>query len=105
MTREIATAIWSITGAHFKTCGKLATILIENGRPGPFGSKGIGEGGLLPVASAVANAVFRAVGVRIQDLPLSPPKVWRRFRKGGALTVVQAFKTFKCSSLDNPVHV
>jgi len=57
---------------------KLETILIENGNgPGPFGSKGIGEGGLLPVASAVANAVSRAVGVRIQDLPLSPPKVWR----------------------------
>ena len=57
---------------------KLDTILIENGNgPGPYGSKGIGEGGLLPVASAVANAVSRAVGVRIQDLPLTPPKVWR----------------------------
>jgi CO/xanthine dehydrogenase Mo-binding subunit len=54
------------------------TILIENGNgPGPFGSKGIGEGGLLPVASAIANAVSRAVGVRIQDLPLTPPKIWR----------------------------
>jgi CO/xanthine dehydrogenase Mo-binding subunit len=54
------------------------TILIENGNgPGPFGSKGLGEGGLLPVASAIANAVSRAVGVRIQDLPLTPPKVWR----------------------------
>jgi CO/xanthine dehydrogenase Mo-binding subunit len=56
---------------------KLETILIENGNgPGPFGSKGIGEGGLLPVASAVANAVARAVGVRIKDLPLTPPKIW-----------------------------
>jgi CO/xanthine dehydrogenase Mo-binding subunit len=57
---------------------KLDTILIENGNgPGPFGSKGIGEGGLLAVASAVANAVSRAVGVRIQGLPLTPPKIWR----------------------------
>jgi CO/xanthine dehydrogenase Mo-binding subunit len=56
----------------------LHTILIENGNgPGPFGSKGLGEGGLLPVASAVANAVSRAVGVRIQTLPLTPPNVWR----------------------------
>ena len=56
----------------------LHTILIENGNgPGPFGSKGLGEGGLLPVASAVANAVSRAVGVRIQELPLTPLKVWR----------------------------
>jgi CO/xanthine dehydrogenase Mo-binding subunit len=54
------------------------TILIENGNgPGPFGSKGLGEGGLLPVASAVAGAVDRAVGVRIQDLPLTPIKVWQ----------------------------
>src|SRR6266542_2255647 len=56
---------------------KLDTILNENGNgPGPFGSKGLGEGGLLPVASAVANAVARAVGVRIQELPLTPPKIW-----------------------------
>jgi CO/xanthine dehydrogenase Mo-binding subunit len=56
----------------------LHTILIENGNgPGPFGAKGLGEGGLLPVASAVAGAVSRAVGVRIQDLPLTPIKVWQ----------------------------
>ena len=56
----------------------LHTILIENGNgPGPFGSKGLGEGGLLPVASAVANAVSRAVGVRIQELPLTPLRVWQ----------------------------
>ena len=60
----------------------LHTILIENGNgPGPFGSKGLGEGGLLPVASAVANAVSRAVGVRIQTLPLTPPNVWRALRE------------------------
>ncbi|HXK30623.1 MAG TPA: xanthine dehydrogenase family protein molybdopterin-binding subunit [Candidatus Binatia bacterium] len=59
----------------------LHTILIENGNgPGPYGSKGLGEGGLLPVASAVANAVARAVGVRIQDLPLTPVKVWQAIR-------------------------
>jgi CO/xanthine dehydrogenase Mo-binding subunit len=64
---------------------QLETILIENGNgPGPFGSKGIGEGGLLPVASAVANAVSRAVGVRIQDLPLTPPKVWGALREKAA---------------------
>jgi CO/xanthine dehydrogenase Mo-binding subunit len=57
---------------------RLHTILIENGNgPGPYGSKGMGEGGLLPVASAIANAVSRAVGVRIQDLPLTPVKVWQ----------------------------
>ena len=56
---------------------KFSTSIIENDNgPGPFGAKGMGEGGLLPVASAVANAVSQAVGVRIQNLPLTPPKVW-----------------------------
>jgi CO/xanthine dehydrogenase Mo-binding subunit len=54
------------------------TILLENQNgPGPFGSKGLGEGGLLPVASAIANAVYNAVGVRLRDLPLTPERVWR----------------------------
>jgi CO/xanthine dehydrogenase Mo-binding subunit len=35
------------------------------------------EGALLPVAPAVAAAVFDAVGVRIRELPLSPERVWR----------------------------
>jgi len=52
--------------------------LLENRNgPGPFGSKGMGEGGILPVASAIANAVAQATGVRIYDLPLTPPKVWK----------------------------
>ncbi|MFQ5902418.1 MAG: xanthine dehydrogenase family protein molybdopterin-binding subunit [Candidatus Binatia bacterium] len=58
-----------------------SSTLIENANgPGPFGSKGMGEGGLLPVASAIASAVSNAVGIRIYDLPLTPPKVWRALR-------------------------
>lgn len=60
------------------------SILIENGNgPGPFGAKGMGEGGLLPVASAIANAVSNAVGVRLYDLPLTPVKVWRALQAKG----------------------
>jgi len=57
------------------------TILVEshNG-PGPFGSKGTGEGGLLPVAAAIGNAVYRATGMRMYNLPLTPEKVWRGLR-------------------------
>jgi CO/xanthine dehydrogenase Mo-binding subunit len=57
---------------------ELSSVLLQNANgPGPFGSKGMGEGGLLPVASAIANAVAQATGVRIYDLPLTPAKVWR----------------------------
>jgi CO/xanthine dehydrogenase Mo-binding subunit len=44
--------------------------------PGPFGSKGAGEGSLLVVASAIANAVEDAIGVRVTKLPLSPENVY-----------------------------
>ena len=47
---------------------------------GPFGSKGVGEPPILPTAGAVANAVAAAVGVRIRQLPMSPPRVWAALR-------------------------
>ncbi len=53
-------------------------ILVENeDGPGPYGAKGMGEGGIVSVAPAVANAFYRATGVRIRDLPLTPERVWR----------------------------
>jgi CO/xanthine dehydrogenase Mo-binding subunit len=52
-------------------------IAIENpDRNGPFGAKGIGESALIPVAPAIANAIFDAVGVRIKDLPIKAEKVY-----------------------------
>jgi CO/xanthine dehydrogenase Mo-binding subunit len=52
--------------------------LIENqDGPGPYGAKGMGESGIVSVAPAVGNALFRAIGVRIRELPLTPEKVWR----------------------------
>lgn len=43
--------------------------------PGPFGAKGMGEAGMLPVAAAIANAIDDAVGARVTSLPLSPENV------------------------------
>jgi xanthine dehydrogenase molybdenum-binding subunit len=44
---------------------------------GPFGAKGLGESGVIPVAAAVANAVKDAVGVRLTRLPMTPERVFR----------------------------
>jgi len=50
--------------------------LVETLDPeGPFGAKGVGEAGLVPVAAAVANAVARATGIRPRSYPLAPWKV------------------------------
>ena len=45
-------------------------------RNGPFGAKGIGESALIPVAPAIANAIYDAVGVRIKDLPIRAEKIY-----------------------------
>jgi CO/xanthine dehydrogenase Mo-binding subunit len=41
----------------------------------PFGAKGVGEVPIVPPMAAVANAVADAIGVRMRDLPISPPKL------------------------------
>ena len=57
---------------------KLDAIIVESHEPtGPFGAKGVGEGSMVCVASAIANAVYDAVGVRIKDLPITPEKILR----------------------------
>ena len=49
--------------------------------PGPYGAKGMSEGALLAVSSAVAAAMRDATGVAIRDLPLSPERVWRALQE------------------------
>jgi 4-hydroxybenzoyl-CoA reductase subunit alpha len=58
------------------------TYLIEDPDPnGPFGAKEVGQGPLLPVPPAVANAVYHAVGVRIDEVPITPEKVLKALRE------------------------
>ncbi|MEK6336256.1 MAG: molybdopterin cofactor-binding domain-containing protein [Acidobacteriota bacterium] len=58
------------------------TFLIEDPDPnGPFGAKEVGQGPLLPVPPAVANAVYNAVGVRIDEVPITPEKVLKALKE------------------------
>ncbi|HSA89846.1 MAG TPA: molybdopterin cofactor-binding domain-containing protein [Burkholderiales bacterium] len=58
------------------------TVLVEDPDPNcPFGAKEAGQGPLLPVMPAVANAIYDAVGVRIDELPITPDKVLRALEK------------------------
>jgi 4-hydroxybenzoyl-CoA reductase subunit alpha len=57
------------------------TYLIEDPDPnGPFGAKEVGQGPLLPVPPAVVNAIYDAVGVRIDEVPATPEKVLAALR-------------------------
>jgi xanthine dehydrogenase molybdenum-binding subunit len=62
---------------------ELDVSFVETNDPaGPFGAKGIGESPMIPVAAAIANAVYNATGVRITELPLTPERVLTRLRGG-----------------------
>jgi CO/xanthine dehydrogenase Mo-binding subunit len=52
------------------------TVLVEVPNPGhPYGVRGVGEPPILPPPAAVANAIYRAVGVRMNVLPMSPTNI------------------------------
>jgi 4-hydroxybenzoyl-CoA reductase alpha subunit len=57
---------------------EIFTDLVEHPDPsGPFGAKEVGQGPLLPIMPAVANAVYDAIGVRIDEVPVTPEKIVR----------------------------
>lgn len=52
------------------------TILVEVPNPGhPYGVRGVGEVPIVPPPAALANAIYHAVGVRMKQLPMSPPRI------------------------------
>ncbi len=60
----------------------VVTYIIEDPDPnGPFGAKEVGQGPLLPVMPAVANAVYDAVGVRVDQIPVAPELVLKALKK------------------------
>jgi CO/xanthine dehydrogenase Mo-binding subunit len=51
-------------------------VMIEVPNPRhPFGARGVGEVPIVPPMAAVANAIYDAIGVRLRDLPMSPPRL------------------------------
>jgi CO/xanthine dehydrogenase Mo-binding subunit len=55
---------------------KIDVALVEVPNPRhPFGAKGVGEVPIVPPMAAIANAIFDASGVRMESLPMSPPKI------------------------------
>src|SRR6266540_2827138 len=64
-----------------KEMSEVVTFLIEDPDPnGPFGAKEVGQGPLLPIPPAVANGIFDAVGVRIDEVPATPEKILKALK-------------------------
>ena len=72
---------------------ELESLIVESIDPeGPYGAKEAGEGPLHPSIPAIANAIYDAIGVRVDRLPFSPSNMWRaieRAREAGTLGVPQ----------------
>ncbi|MBW1801837.1 MAG: xanthine dehydrogenase family protein molybdopterin-binding subunit, partial [Deltaproteobacteria bacterium] len=62
--------------------GEMKSIFVESAphKDGPFGAKGFSEGAVAGMEPAIANAVYDAVGVRINELPMTPERVLRALR-------------------------
>jgi len=72
-------------------CPEFIPLIVEANDPeGPYGAKEAGEGPLHPSLPAIANAIYDAVGVRIDRLPFTPDRVWRALQnaKEGTVTNV-----------------
>jgi CO/xanthine dehydrogenase Mo-binding subunit len=54
----------------------IETVIVEVPNPGhPFGARGVGEANIVPPPGALANAIYHAIGVRMNRLPMNPPAI------------------------------
>ena len=59
---------------------------MENLEPtNPFGTKALGEPPATPVAPAIRNAILNATGVEVDDLPMNPKVLFKRFSEEGLI--------------------
>ncbi|MFH1821039.1 MAG: molybdopterin cofactor-binding domain-containing protein [Methanobacteriota archaeon] len=66
---------------HATDLPMIEPIIVESLEPtGPFAAKGVGEPALVPVAPAIANAIYQAVGVRVVDLPITHDKLFKKMK-------------------------
>ncbi|MDG6928159.1 MAG: xanthine dehydrogenase family protein molybdopterin-binding subunit [Nitrososphaerota archaeon] len=75
--------------------GKIDKIILETPQgDGPFGARGIGEHVMIAVAPAIANAIYRAIGVKVNELPITAEKLWRAIREQKPELIEKATKSF-----------
>jgi xanthine dehydrogenase molybdenum-binding subunit len=66
----------------------IETIVVEVPNPShPLGVRGVGEVSIVPPMAAVANAIYQAVGVRMTELPMSPPRLLKALSRKRANSI------------------
>ena len=63
----------------------IEAVIIETPVPDvPYGLRGVGEVPIVPVAGCIANAIARAIGARVTQMPMTPERVLRAVKTGAA---------------------
>ncbi len=70
---------------------------------GPMGARGIGELSMISVASAISNAIYRATGIKLNNLPMSPEVVWGAIKDQRPDLLSKAMESY--SKVESPVRV
>ena len=74
---------WTTPCPNAERVPPIETLIVEVPAPdGPFGAKGIGEAPVVRCPAAIANAVAAATGVRLRELPMTPPRIWAALQEG-----------------------
>jgi len=74
-------------------CPEFVALIVEAADPeGPYGAKEAGEGPLHPSLPAIANAIWDAVGVRMDCLPFTPDRVWRAMQEQECASARSSFR-------------
>jgi carbon-monoxide dehydrogenase large subunit len=60
-------------------------IVEEPDSTGPYGAKGVGEGAITPVAPAIANAIYDAIGIRIRNIPITAENILNELKERGSI--------------------
>lgn len=61
---------------------EISPMVVEQAhREGPYGAKGVGEMTTVPIAPAIANAIYNAIGVRIKDLPINQERILKALKE------------------------
>jgi len=75
--------------------GSIQKIALETPqKDGPFGARGIGEHVMIAVAPAIANAIFSALGVKINELPITAERLWRKVKEQKPELIERATQAF-----------